>query len=744
LGLLIVLSSCSSSGSQNRLVTSSFKKTYTYPAASNQPLDSNDNYGSFVKVGETENTVLFYSEEEDCINLHNKASKAVWSSSLDWEAYNMGTPNPIQKAVTSSMLALTYSDIVANEGKLNTVYSGYEPSKRTVSGLKNGIAITYYFNLLQLQLTLHITLENDELVIAVPSESIKEGNRYLLMSLQILPAFGASYHTDKGYIFYPDGSGALLRYENYRHRTSGQASQTLSLGIYGPYDSEIYDYYVNTPIYDYTVYEQKKFEAALPLYGVKKGDDAFLAYMTLGDALSKILISPEGNIVNFNRVCFELQYRDTFEAILSNISAGNSENLKKGVKVDKARNDQDFVIRYKMLTGEDANYSGMARTYRDYLIRNKLLKNSADSTVPLALDLFCGITEKRMLMDKFISMTTFEQAKHILIQLMDMGITSQSVTLKGWSKYGYGVYPAQHSPAWQLGGSKGLTELAEFSGSKGLSLYLQSNPLLAVSGNSGFSVRTEAVQQGNLLPFSNTSNTYYLLTPLSVMSRVLRLSDNLGKWGNVGIALDGIAQFVYEDCRTKALCNRDTTSAIWQETLSRINKKLAVEFGNQYALPYADRLYNIPLSASQTGLCDESVPFYQMVVHGSIAYSSDPWNLFYDKDLQKLKWIEYGCMPYFELTYQPANMLKYTDYNRLYTSRYQDWIDDMATIYNEFNTKLSGIWDIPMVEHERLSGDFVKVTYQNGLSIYINYSDKDIKIDNQTVQAKNYLVVKGG
>jgi hypothetical protein len=306
------------------------------------------------------------------------------------------------------------------------------------------------------------------------------------------------------------------------------------------------------------------------------------------------------------------------------------------------------------------------------------------------------------------------------------------------------VYPAQHSPAWQLGGSKGLTELAEFSGSKGLSLYLQSNPLLAVSGNSGFSVRTEAVQQGNLLPFSNTSNTYYLLTPLSVMSRVLRLSDNLGKWGNVGIALDGIAQFVYEDCRTKALCNRDTTSAIWQETLSRINKKLAVEFGNQYALPYADRLYNIPLSASQTGLCDESVPFYQMVVHGSIAYSSDPWNLFYDKDLQKLKWIEYGCMPYFELTYQPANMLKYTDYNRLYTSRYQDWIDDMATIYNEFNTKLSGIWDIPMVEHERLSGDFVKVTYQNGLSIYINYSDKDIKIDNQTVQAKNYLVVKGG
>ena len=55
--------------------------------------------------------------------------------------------------------------------------------------------------------------------------------------------------------------------------------------------------------------------------------------------------------------------------------------------------------------------------------------------------------------------------------------------------------------------------------------------------------------------------------------------------------------------------------------------------GNAYALPYADQIVNVPMESSHFNIVDETVPFYQMVIHGSIDYAGSPINLHDEQDM---------------------------------------------------------------------------------------------------------------
>ncbi|NLC68631.1 MAG: hypothetical protein GX754_07600, partial [Clostridiaceae bacterium] len=137
--------------------------------------------------------------------------------------------------------------------------------------------------------------------------------------------------------------------------------------------------------------------------------------------------------------------------------------------------------------------------------------------------------------------------------------------------------------------------------------------------------------------------------------------------------------------------------------------------------------------------------FYQMVVHGSIPYSSDPGNLSYDLRYHVLKWVEYGCMPYFELTFQKSINLKNTEYSRLFTSYYSQWNDVIADVYNELNSRLKDVWSESITLHEKLDKDLYKVEYSNGAIVYINYGMQQAQADGFIVKPQDFLVVnKGG
>ncbi|MCL2884073.1 MAG: DUF5696 domain-containing protein, partial [Oscillospiraceae bacterium] len=264
--------------------------------------------------------------------------------------------------------------------------------------------------------------------------------------------------------------------------------------------------------------------------------------------------------------------------------------------------------------------------------------------------------------------------------------------------------------------------------------------------NASINIRRDAVYQANTNPLvgqGDTGNVFYLFSPFAARRNVDTLLSQLSSIPGLGLAIDGAGRYVFNDYRSDDLSLRDSTEATWAAMFNDVTQNgtpLAVGFGNQYALAGTQRLYDMPTDTSGTSLCDETVPFTQMVVHGSIAYTSTAGNLFFDQQLQKLQWIEFGCEPYYELTYQRASALRYTIYNKLYTSYYGDWIDDAAAVYQEFNTTLAGIWDSQMLSHERV-GDIVTVKYACGKTIEINYGSADATVNGQTVPAMDYIVV---
>ena len=171
-------------------------------------------------------------------------------------------------------------------------------------------------------------------------------------------------------------------------------------------------------------------------------------------------------------------------------------------------------------------------------------------------------------------------------------------------------------------------------------------------------------------------------------------------------------------------------------------KNVAVAGGNQYVLPYATLMNDIPDSNSDYYFGDKAVPFYQIVVHGSVNYTSTAGNLAYDLQYQKLKWIETGSIPYFIVTYESPIVLNKTNYNDLFSSQFSVWKEEMIQICDEFNENLNGVWNQKIQRHEEKENAVV-ITYEDGSRIYINYSEESIIAEGVQIPAKDYVLVKG-
>ena len=70
-------------------------------------------------------------------------------------------------------------------------------------------------------------------------------------------------------------------------------------------------------------------------------------------------------------------------------------------------------------------------------------------------------------------------------------------------------------------------------------------------------------------------------------------------------------------------------------------------------------------------LIDVSVPFYQMVVSGYVAYAGEPYNLA-DRSgrYYLLKMLENGSLPYFAVSWETSSVVKHTDFDHFYSTYY--------------------------------------------------------------------------
>ncbi len=560
-----------------------------------------------------------------------------------------------------------------------------------------------------------LSLGEDHLDLRIPFASLYERPGGLkLISIMPFPFFGAATDLDDGYAFFPDGPGAISRFK-VDHPTYQQNFREWV--------------YQSGPEY----VPGGAGQVRLPVFGIKRGAAAYVGFITQGDADAQIEFSPSGYILPLYRVAPVFHFRQRFSVALRRDAFVE--------KVDEALIPGDRSVRYVFLHGEDADYSGMARAYRRHLLEAGRLARTIppDFAGYLDLSLFMAIEKPLLLWSSLVPMTTFAQARQILEELRRHGIERVALTLMGWTTRGYmGAPPARFPVEEALGGEAGLRELVTYAREHGIEVWLYDQFLWAAQGAAGYSERRDVVRRASrdLLGFSRalspvpslrTERRYYLLNPLAAIAIARRDVPRLAALGVTGVVDENVGALVHVDHNPARAMGRADFIAALQE-LAGVYRgsglKVGVNKGNGFILGSVDRLLDIPMEGGRLLFADESVPFYQMVVHGYIPYSGDFFeagNLRADPAIERLRAIEFGALPRYVLTYEATSSLADTWFSQLYSSRYTDWIDSLVEDYRILVEELGRLQAVPMQAHRRLDEGVYEVRYEDGSRVIVNY-----------------------
>ncbi|MDE7297675.1 MAG: hypothetical protein K2N94_02455, partial [Lachnospiraceae bacterium] len=462
-------------------------------------------------------------------------------------------------------------------------------------------------------------------------------------------------------------------------------------------------------------------------------------------------------------------------------TTGNEADLNI---VEKELYPTDIVVSYSMLTGEHEGYSGMANYYRERLIADgTLTKLAGAEEIPFFMDLIGSVRKTAYFLgtqylDVF-AMTTFKQAGEIVDDLASGGVKRLMVNYQGWFNEGY-----YHDAASkikldkELGSKKELEALTDKIEAAGGKLFgdVAFQKVSYVADNFNYTRESAryygagyVVSFGQVSPVTLRQTTslgyretlYDIISPKFLVRYVDKFASKIGKYDISGISLRDLADTLSSDKKRTEVITREEAKQIvvgQLEKLKNTGKSLMGSGGNAYSWRYLNELTNVPTSGNAYLIVDADVPFYQMLIHGYIDYAGSAVNLddSFDQTDSILTMIEYGAAPHFTFTYEASSEMKYTGLNSMYCTTYKNrtdtsdgqtiytWEELAKRVYSEVNNVLKYVTSATMQKHEILASGVVKVTYDNGVVIYINNQDEAAEADGRVLAAKSYEMEGAG
>lgn len=302
-----------------------------------------------------------------------------------------------------------------------------------------GIQATYTFEKEQLSFVIQYKITSRGLEAIIPSNGIRESGDRWVYSIHLLPYFGAvSAKSDPGYLFVPDGPGGLIYYDRVRPAIGSN----YEFPIYGDDPAQLN-------------YEEEiavlREQIAFPVYGLKRGDHAFAAIVKEGPYTAKIKAATPGNASKYHSVGVSFNYREEYGRKVSGLT-------KESVKaIRKERSLEDRRVEFRLLSGEEADYVGMAHAYRDYLEESGQLGGQLPETdhIPLMLSIVGGGTKPKFGSNGYEAATTFTEAERIVNGLREAGVAKMNVIYQGWQYSGHTYTDERFPIAAKLGGTQG-------------------------------------------------------------------------------------------------------------------------------------------------------------------------------------------------------------------------------------------------------------------------------------------------
>ena len=260
----------------------------------------------YALVAENEKLALYLKEEIASIRVVNKESGFVWGALEEEDPEDL---NDTWGAFAQSVVSISYMDI---SGAIKQIGAGYKKAQREYVYLPNGFTCKVDFgSKVGISLKATVTLEADHIRFSVDDSTIVESGENFLSSVYFMPFMGST-HEDAadGYLFVPDGSGALLRYQKAAKYLKSYSGRVYGMDYAIDTLDELNDLQSNRPV----EFLKEENTVTLPVYGLTLGVDreAVFGRVVSGDAYAFINGTPAGLTVPYNWACASFLYRQVY------------------------------------------------------------------------------------------------------------------------------------------------------------------------------------------------------------------------------------------------------------------------------------------------------------------------------------------------------------------------------------------------------------------------------------------------
>lgn len=652
------------------------------------------------------------------------------SNPTNWKTDKKATGSNKTK-LQSQMVVTVLRGETENTETVNSQVGSVSKGNVKLQKLEDGLRIIYTFADYGITIPLYVTIAEECFRIYVPADEIEETASDRLMDIELAPLFAATGTKDEGYILIPDGSGALIRFNNGKTKA-------------GSYKAQVYG---SDKTFAATVDNNTMLRAALPVLGMSCGNYGLLAVATQGDAHAYVNAAVSGVTNSYNTWSFSFSVRSKGEYTIGEENYNSrTVNLYQQEKATSGRYEVSF---YPLAKGE-SDWLSMAEKYGELLFGDKATPE--DSRVNLRLigliyknKPFLGIPVSTPL-----ALTPYESAAELLKGLSDAGVPA-TVEYLNWNNNAARNRSGGVKASSTLGGSKAFKTLTDTAQNLGTPLYFTTNMLSFTSENALVSRFTDAATK--LSSFPVELNTYAISTHKEVEGAapdyVLK-ADKVAEKGaklaeayaalNVNASYGDAAYLLYSDYTNANGSRADLKDAV--VSLYKSAENTMMSWPNAYALPYASYVTDVPMASSNLSLADETVPFYAQVLRGHVAFSGEAVNLADEPRTAFLHALETGADLRFTLAMENTDELRFSDDSELFAISADDWQDEIIAMHGELADARKAMAGVQVADRN-CEGDLVTLLCGNGAMLLINYGSSPMETDRGTVDALDYLIIPG-
>jgi len=712
-------------------VENGVKCVFTVGDASRIHLDMFPMYMSKERMEELVLKYLDSDQREQLLGKHGYYTETKDRYIRNWESKtDDGSPTAVPIPVLKKMYNLFYEIGAYSEEELiidNEMW-GFEAEN---------LNITF-------KITVEYILDGKDLIVRVPVKDIETDPKHPISELILTPYLICGDIHDEGYLFVPDGCGGIINLNNDKYLTE------FSAPVYGP-----------DPLYENRFYYEQFIPSTFPVFGIKKNDIAIMGIIEEGAEIATITANVSGRVDEFNKVAlkFSLFYSEKIP-----LTVGFENYI---IKHGDRRYDKDIVVRYKLLETDNANYVGMAKEYKKYLYEKGVLKeNDIPEEAPLFLEMIATVPREKMFLGipytSYISMTSFNEAQNIIDLLKKEGVGNVIVQYTDWANGGAKNSPFNDIKVMRsIGGKKGLKELIRYSQQNDVQLFFEINMLTTYS-TKGISRKKDIAKLINntlaikpnfdLVTRLTDRVREWLISPSyfpEYAAKIVKWSNNLGI---SGLALGEAAAILYGDYNEYNQIMRWDALPIFQNAFQVMDEHNSLLFSNpnSYAYKYAEYITDLQVYGSGRRIIDYNVPFVQIVLENNIPYSMPAFNEYSLEGFEKylLKAMETKSALKWTVTAEnekemiPAYLSDDFRMKYYYKTQFDDWKEQMIEVYKVYNEFYQKVRDHEIIGHQMLDKELVKVTYSNGIEVYLNYSMEEKSIDNHVIKPLSYIIIE--